>query len=57
MRYPVIEGYNDSEENALQLIDFMNENDLFEVNLLRFHRLGETKWNQLGKEYDYSAEI
>lgn len=56
LRYPVIEGYNDSEENALKLIDFMNENNLFEVNLLRFHRLGETKWNQLGKEYDYSSK-
>lgn len=42
LRYPVIEGYNDSEENALQLIDFMNENDLFEVNLLP----GFTGWER-----------
>lgn len=55
LRYPVIAGYNDSEENARRVIAFMNENDLYEVNLLRFHRLGETKWNQLGREYAYST--
>jgi pyruvate formate lyase activating enzyme len=53
LRQPVITGYNDSDENAQRLIDFMNKNSLYEINLLKFHRLGETKWNQLGKEYDY----
>lgn len=53
LRQPTIAGYNDSDENALQLIDFMNRNGLYEINLLKFHRLGETKWNQLGKEYEY----
>ena len=32
----------------------MNANDLFEINLLRFHRMGGTKWEQLGKTYEYS---
>lgn len=54
LRQPVIGGYNDSDENAEKVIEFMNENDLYEINLLKFHRLGETKWNQLGKEYAYS---
>lgn len=53
LRQPVIEGYNDSEENARQLIAFMNQHDLYELNLLRFHKLGMTKWNQLGKDYAY----
>ena len=54
LRQPTICGYNDSEENAKKLISFMKENDLFEINLLKFHRLGQTKWEQLGKTYDLS---
>lgn len=53
LRQPTIAGYNDSDENAYELIEFMNKNSLYEINLLKFHRLGETKWNQLGKEYGY----
>lgn len=56
LRQPTIGGYNDSIENAKQLIDFMNKNDLYEVNLLKFHRLGQTKWEQLGKQYVYAHE-
>lgn len=54
LRQPTIHGYNDSDENALRLIDFMNENGLYEINLLKFHRLGATKWEQLGKPYEYA---
>lgn len=54
LRQPTINGYNDSTENAKQLIDFMNELGLYEINLLKFHRMGGTKWEQLGKVYEYS---
>jgi pyruvate formate lyase activating enzyme len=54
LRQPTIAGYNDSDENAYKLIEFMNKNSLYEINLLKFHRLGETKWNQLGEEYEYN---
>ncbi|ADK68139.1 glycyl-radical enzyme activating protein family [Olsenella uli DSM 7084] len=54
LRVPTIAGYNDSDENARQVIDFMNENDLYEINLLKFHRMGQTKWEQLGLEYEYA---
>jgi pyruvate formate lyase activating enzyme len=54
LRQPTIAGYNDSDENAYKLIEFMNNNSLYEINLLKFHRLGLTKWNQLGKDYEYS---
>ncbi len=33
----------------------MKELDLFEINLLKFHRLGATKWEQMGKTYEYMA--
>lgn len=54
LRQPTIHGYNDSDENAKRLIEFMNENGLYEINLLKFHRLGQTKWEQLGKTYEYA---
>lgn len=54
LRQPTIGGFNDSIENAKRLIDFMNANGLFEINLLRFHRMGQTKWEQLGKSYEFS---
>lgn len=54
LRQATIHGFNDSKENALKVIDFMNENNLYEINLLRFHRMGQTKWEQLGKAYEYA---
>ena len=41
-------------KNAKRLIEFMNNNGLYEINLLRFHRMGATKWEQRGKKYEYS---
>lgn len=55
LRYPVINEYNDSFENAHKIINFMKEHDLYEINLLRFHRLGQTKWEQMGMKYEYAT--
>nr|WP_315903160.1 4-hydroxyphenylacetate decarboxylase activase [Clostridium sp. CX1] len=56
LRMPVIHGFNDNDDNILQLVKFMNFNGLVEINILPFHRLGESKWTQLGQSYDYSLE-
>jgi len=53
VRQPTILGFNDDNKNAEDLIRYMHENDLFEINLLKFHRMGESKWNQLGHDYPY----
>jgi pyruvate-formate lyase-activating enzyme len=53
---PVIRGYNDSPENILETAKFMNDNGLFEINILPFHRLGDSKYEQLGMSYGYSDE-
>lgn len=55
LRTPIIRDYNDSETNALQTIDFMKSNGLYEINLLPFHRFGQTKWEQLGMSYQYAV--
>ncbi len=54
LRFPVIEEYNDSDENIEAVAEFMQKNGLVEVNILPFHRLGNSKWTQLGKEYTFS---
>ncbi len=53
LRMPVIEGYNDTEENITATAQFMQQMGLVEINILPFHRLGDSKWTQLGKEYAY----
>ena len=55
LRTPVIGGYNDTVENACRTIDFMKRHGLHEMNLLRFHRLGLTKWEQIGEVYPYAS--
>ena len=57
LRIPVIPGFNDSVENMSRTADFMDSLDLFEINLLPFHRLGTSKWTQIGKEYAFSEML
>ena len=53
IRMPVIPGYNDGFQNVEAMAIFMRKIGLYEVNLLPFHRLGTSKYEQLGKEYLY----
>ena len=57
LRFPVIEDYNDGDENIEAVAEFMQRLGLFEVNILPFHRLGDSKWTQLGKQYAFSQAI
>lgn len=56
VRVPVIAGFNDTEENVRNLIKFMKELGLTELNLLPFHPLGESKWRQCGMVYPYALQ-
>lgn len=56
LRMPVIRGVNDDDANIAALADFMDGLGLFEINILPFHRLGDSKYNQLGKVYEYADE-
>jgi pyruvate-formate lyase-activating enzyme len=51
-RIPVIPNCNDSEENLVATADFIKRIGLDAVNILPFHRLGESKYRQLGRKYD-----
>ena len=54
IRIPIIEGYNDSDNNITATAKFLKENNLDIVNLIHFHRLGDSKYQQLGLKYAYS---
>ncbi|GAA0076352.1 4-hydroxyphenylacetate decarboxylase activase [Clostridium sp. CTA-5] len=56
LRTPIIYKFNDNEENAIATADFMNKLGIYEINLLPFHRMGDSKWNQLGEKYAYSKQ-
>ncbi len=56
LRMPVIPNFNDNEENIKDIICFMKKNNLVEINILPFHKLGESKWRQLGMTYKYKEE-
>lgn len=56
IRMPVIRDYNDSENNLMAIAKFMKKLGLFEINILPFHRLGDSKWTQLGMIYKYKYE-
>ncbi|WP_253377835.1 4-hydroxyphenylacetate decarboxylase activase [unidentified bacterial endosymbiont] len=51
LRVPIIAGINDTDDNMHALARFMESVGIYEINLLPFHRLGESKWQQLGKAY------
>jgi pyruvate formate lyase activating enzyme len=52
IRTPIIPGYNDTAENAKATAHFLTEIGLKEINLLPFHRLGASKYVQLGITYE-----
>ncbi|MCL1992237.1 MAG: glycyl-radical enzyme activating protein [Spirochaetes bacterium] len=52
IRVPLIPGINDSPENLKLTGEFAkHELGLNRITLLPYHRLGQTKYEQLGKEY------
>jgi len=54
IRVPIVPGYNDTVENLRATAAFMVKLNLQEVNLLPFHRLGHSKYEQLGLNYEYA---
>ncbi|MBN2543300.1 glycyl-radical enzyme activating protein [bacterium] len=54
IRVTIVPGYNDTMENLSQTAEFISKAKLKEVNLLPFHRLGQSKYQQLGLEYEFA---
>jgi len=55
-RIPIIPGQNDSEENIRKTARFVKEIGLEAINILPFHRLGESKYRQVGQTYRFADQ-
>ncbi len=53
VRMPLIPGYNDTTENARATASFLSQIGLREINILPFHKLGASKYLQLGLTWEY----
>ncbi len=52
VRIPIVPEFNDSSENIRKSAEFLHSVGLHEVQLLPFHRLGSSKYRQLGMAFD-----
>lgn len=55
VRVPVIPGVNDTEKELLEIFSFAAEHGVNRINLLPYHTLGITKYNQLGMPYPFGC--
>lgn len=51
VRTPIIPGYTDSDENITAIALFCAEHHLARINILPYHRLGQSKYERLHREY------
>jgi pyruvate formate lyase activating enzyme len=52
LRLPLIPGYTDDEANVQAIADFVRQlPGVEEIHLLPYHRLGESKYGRLGRQY------
>jgi len=56
LRMPVVPAFNDDVANAEATACFLAEIGQREINLLPFHRLGASKYEQLGMTYKYQDQ-
>ncbi|WP_320006612.1 glycyl-radical enzyme activating protein [Maridesulfovibrio sp.] len=57
VRTPIIPGFNDSEEDIAEIIKFISElpGEKCEYEALEYHRMGQPKYENLGREYPLDA--
>lgn len=50
-RTPIIPGFNDSEEDIISIIDFLKQFSNVSYEFLPYHRLGQSKYTSLDRNY------
>lgn len=51
LRLPLIPNYNDSQDDINRVFEFARELGVKDLNILPYHRLGESKYDNIGKKY------
>ncbi|MFQ5977559.1 MAG: hypothetical protein ACE5OZ_05470 [Candidatus Heimdallarchaeota archaeon] len=54
---PVIPGVNDSEESLLQTLEIIQQLGITKIRLLKYHNLGEAKYEELGRLYPMQSGL
>jgi pyruvate formate lyase activating enzyme len=59
VRTPIIPGFNDIEEDVAAIIDFLTglPGDKVEYEILEYHRMGQPKYENTGREYPLPADL
>lgn len=55
VRFPVISGVNDDDENVAEMGDFLRKNGVGDVQVLPYHRAGIEKYRSLGRRYGLNS--
>lgn len=57
VRTPIIPGFNDTEKDVLEIINFISElpGEKCEYEALEYHRLGQPKYDNLGRDFPLDA--
>ena len=57
VRVPVVPGFTDSEEELKKIAGFLKGKEPEHVDLLRFHRMAESKYRAMGMEYAMGSTV
>lgn len=59
VRTPIIPGFNDTEGDVKAILDFLKElpGDKVEFEILEYHRMGQPKYENTGREYPLPADL
>lgn len=55
VRTPVVPGFNDTEKDISAVLNLIKEIPNVKYELLPYHRLGETKYRRLGRDYSFAG--
>jgi glycyl-radical enzyme activating protein len=55
-RITIVPAVNDDPDNIIATAGFVHDIGFEAVNILPFHRLGESKYHQLGRSYPYAGQ-
>lgn len=56
-RIPIIPGFNDDDDNIRKTAKYVKEIGLEVINILPFHKLGESKYRQLNQKYMFDNQV
>lgn len=57
VRTPVVPGFNDTEQDICEILNFLPRQDNIRYELLPYHRLGQPKYEYLGRPFGMEGQV